>query len=63
MPYFSVGDVWLSDANYTKFIEKEKLTLLIATHKGCKSCCYHEKLFERLKKTNNRNYKFARLEI
>lgn len=46
--YMSVGDFWLSDANYTKVQQQEKRFLVIATHKGCLSCCHHEITFSRL---------------
>ena len=53
----SVGDFWLSDANYTEVQQQEKRFLVIATHKGCLSCCHHEITFSKLKT------KIGRLEI
>jgi hypothetical protein len=45
MTYFSVGDVWFSEQNITKALLQNIPILLVATHKGCKSCCQHEAFY------------------
>ncbi|KAL4497402.1 hypothetical protein ABPG72_011337 [Tetrahymena utriculariae] len=65
--YYSVGDVYLGDNNYTSIINNQEI-LLIASLKTCKSCCGQEVLFNQVKNslTKSRefqNVKIARIEL
>jgi hypothetical protein len=43
-------DVWLSDANYSDFLNRAKNpVLLVASHSGCKACCHFEPVFAKVR--------------
>ncbi|KAL4447017.1 hypothetical protein ABPG74_013869 [Tetrahymena malaccensis] len=65
--YYSVGDVYLGDNNYTSIINNQEI-LLIASLKSCKTCCEHEVLFDKIQKSLSKsrefqNVKVARIEL
>lgn len=53
--YNSIGHVWLSDSNYSKYLlNSRNPILLIASHKGCKACCHYENYYNQIiLKSNN----------
>lgn len=61
LKYFSVGDIYVGDMNITNVLESNQSTLIIGTHRECRTCCYQESIFKEIQSTMN--IRIARIEL